>query len=124
MTESKSRQERRSEVRRRAPAARISWTREDAARTCSGWVNDVAPSSISFVTPNRDLPAPGEAIELTWNAGGPSPQYHSLRVARTAPHDRLFSLVACRTLAAAEQSHDGTLIRSVLGEVRNKSRIA
>ena len=97
MTELNQKEERRSEVRRRAPAERISWTREDAAKISTGWVSDVATSSISFVTPTRDLPMPGETIELTLNSSGQIPRHRSVRVARTAPHDRLFSLVACHT---------------------------
>lgn len=105
MTEPGRNEERRSEVRRRARAERISWARKDAAKTSTGWVSDVSTSGISFVTPTRDLPAPGEAIELTLNAGGRSPRHQSVRVARTAPRDRLFSLVACRTDATAEDAH-------------------
>ena len=98
-------QERRSEGRRRCAPTRIAWARDDATRTCTGWVSDVATCSIAFLTPTRDLPAPGEVIELTLNAGSPLPQHHSVRVARTTPHDRFFSLVACRTDAAAEHVH-------------------
>ncbi len=102
MTEPTHQHERRSEVRRRAPATRISWAREDAANICTGWVSDIATSSIAFVTPTREKPNPGEMILLTLNAGSRSPQHRMVQVARTSPHDQLFSLVACRTAAAAE----------------------
>ncbi|MGB2984956.1 MAG: hypothetical protein WBE26_03655 [Phycisphaerae bacterium] len=104
MTELTHQQERRSEVRRCAPATRVSWAREDATKTCTGWVSDIATSSISFVTPTRDRPTPGEPIELTLNAGSQLPQHHAVRVARTESHDQLFSLVACRTDATAEHA--------------------
>lgn len=105
MTEPTHQDERRSEIRRRAPATRISWAREGAAKTCTGWVSDVAASSIAFVTPTREKPSAGEVIELTLGATGRSPQHRSVRVAHTLPHDQLFSLVACRTYAPAEQLH-------------------
>ena len=105
MTELSQYEERRSEVRLPASAERISWARKDAVSTTGGWLSDVATSSISFVTPTRDSPVPGDAIELTLNASGRSPQHRSVRVARTAPHDRLLSLVACRTDATSQQRH-------------------
>ncbi len=105
MTELNRKEERRCDLRQGAPAERIWWAREDAAKTSTGWVSDVATSSISFITPTRDLPVPGEAIELTLHAGSRLPQHRSVRVARTAPHDRLFSLVACHTDAATEPEH-------------------
>ena len=105
MTESWQPLERRSEPRRVVAARRVSWAREDATRTCTGWVSDVATSSVAFVTPTRDRPAPGEAIVLTLDAGGRSPRHHSVRVVRTEPHDRLFSLVACRTEATEQRAH-------------------
>lgn len=105
MTELSQKEERRSEVRKRAPAERISWAKEDATKTSTGWVSDVATSSISFVTPTRDLPVPGETIELTLNGNGPLPLHRSVRVTRTAPHDRLFSLVTCRTDVETEFMH-------------------
>ena len=97
MTGSQPQCEGRSEVRQPAATNRISWTREDATETYTGWVSDVATSSIAFVPPTRYQPAPGEAIELTFNAGSQSPHYQRVRVARTTPHDRYFSLVACQT---------------------------
>ena len=100
MTESCNRQERRSEVRQRVPANRISWTRENAAKAFTGWVSDVATSNIAFVTPTRDQPTLGEMIELTLDPQSRSPRHRSVRVTRTAPHDRFFSLVACRNEAA------------------------
>ena len=96
MTESRHQQERRAEVRRSMPARRVSWTRENATRTVTGWASDIANNSIAFVTPTRYQPASGEAIELTFDAGSQSPQYRSVRVVRTAPHDQFLSLVACR----------------------------
>lgn len=102
MTESRREQERRSEGRRCAPAHRISWTRENATRTCTGWVSNVAASGIAFVTPTRDQPAPGEAIELTFDPGSRSPRHRRVRVARTAPYDRFMSIVGCRNEPAQE----------------------
>ncbi len=102
MSESGQQPERRSEVRRRAPARHISWTPENATRTYTAWVSDVAESSIAFVTPTRDRPAPGEAIELTFDPGGSAPRYREVRVARTAPYDRFFSIVGCRYEPAEE----------------------
>lgn len=107
MTEPTHQYERRSELRRRAPATRISWAREGAAKICTGWVSDVATSSIAFVTPTREKPNPGETILLTLKAGSRSPQHHTVRVAHTSPHDQLFSLVACRTDEAAYHEHAG-----------------
>ena len=96
MSESGIKQDRRSQPRRRTPANRVSWTRENADRVCTGWVSDVATSSVAFVTATRDQPAPGEALELTLGATGPHPQYRHVRVARLAPFDSRFTLVACR----------------------------
>jgi hypothetical protein len=50
------------------------------------------------VTPKRDTPRPGESIELTFDVGTSAEHYQSVLVARTAPHDRFFSLVACQTI--------------------------
>ena len=96
MTQPVPQQEQRSEMRRRAPADRLSWTRENATKTFTGWVSDVATSSIAFVTPTRDRPDLGEAIELTLDSGSQYPRRRAVRVARTALHDGLFSIVACR----------------------------
>ena len=96
MSESGVKQDRRSQPRRRTPADRVNWTRENADRVCTGFGSDVATSSIAFVTATRDQPALGEALELTLNAGGPRPQYRHVRVARLAPFDSRFTLVACR----------------------------
>jgi len=98
MTTSRPKREQRSEVRRRIPTCRIAWTRPDATHAFSGWVSDMADSSVSFVTPTRDTPKPGEAIELTFDVGTAAEHYQSVQVARTAPHDRFFSLVACERL--------------------------
>ncbi len=102
MSEPQSPRERRSEVRRRVPAKRISWTRESGAETCSGWMSDVASSSVAFVAPTRNLPAIGEAIELTFDAQSIHPRHRSARVARTARQVRFFSVVACRTQMPSE----------------------
>ena len=104
MNKSGCQPERRLEVRRRAPAERISWAREDATGTNAGWVNDVAESGIAFVTPSRDQPSPGELIELTFNPRGPSPRHRLVRVARIAPYDRFFSVVGCRNKTAENRS--------------------
>ncbi len=102
MSEPQSQQERRSEVRRRVPAKRISWTRESGTEVCSGWMSDVASSSVAFVAPTRNLPALGEAIELTFDAQGSHARHRSARVVRTARQDRFFSVVACRTQTPSE----------------------
>lgn len=96
MTNARHQQDKRSEVRYRAPADRVSWTGETATRTVAGWVSNVATSGIAFVTPTREQPAPGETIEVTFGAGGPTPQHRTVRVAHTAPYDRFFSVVGCR----------------------------
>ena len=88
--------ERRCEVRRPAPANHVAWAQEQATSTHPGWVNDVAASSISFVTPKRDRPSPGQAIELTFDPGSPSPRHRLVRVVRADPYDRFFSIVGCR----------------------------
>ena len=98
MTMSGQTSEQRSEVRRRVPTSRIAWTRLDATRAFTGWVSDIAESSVSFVTPTRDTPRPGEAIELTFDVGTEVERYQAVQVARTAPHDRFFSIVACQKL--------------------------
>ena len=41
---------------------------------------------------------PGEAIELTFDVGTKVERYQAVQVARTAPHDRFFSIVACQKL--------------------------
>ncbi len=92
-----NRPERRSQPRRPAPAKRVSWARPDAPKTCTGWISDVAESSVAFVTPRRDTPTVGEAIDLTLDTGRRSQRHRVAQVARTAPHDRYFNLVACRT---------------------------
>ena len=96
MTGQASQQERRAEVRRGACADRISWLRDQATRTHTGWINDVAASSIAFVTPTRDKPSPGEAVELTFGTGSRAPQRRWVRVTSTVPYDRFFSLIGCR----------------------------
>ena len=110
MTDSRPRREARSEARQPAATNRISWMREDASEAYSGWVSDVATSSIAFVTPTRYQPASGEAIVLTFDAGSQSPQYRSVRVVRTAPHDRFLSLVACRNEPDEVQARHITVI--------------
>ena len=102
MTGPRCQQERRAEVRRGAPADRLSWMRDQATRMHTGWVNDVAASSIAFVTPTRDKPSPGEAVELTFGTGSRAPQHRWVRVTRTAPYDRFFSLIGCRNEPAEE----------------------
>ncbi len=102
MTEPTHENERRSEVRRGAPATRISWARKGSDKLCTGWVSDITTSGIAFVTSTREKPDPGEMILLSLNAGNRSPQHHTVRVAHISPHDQLFSLVACRTAAATE----------------------
>ena len=89
------RPQRRAEQRRPAASCRLCWARIDAAGTATGWVKDVGPSSIAFVTPTRDRPAPGEAIDVAFGAATPSPRHQNVRVARIAPFDRFFSLVGC-----------------------------
>lgn len=96
MTGSGNRLECRSEVRRPMPADRLAWTRDTAARVYTGWTNDLAASSIAFVTPSRDQPTPGEAIELRLGCPGRTPQHRRVRVVRIAPYDRFFSIVGCR----------------------------
>lgn len=98
MTARRRPEEKRSETRRRVPTCRIAWTRPDGTKAFGGWVSDVAESSVSFVTPKRDTPRPGESIELTFDVGTSAEHYQSVLVARTAPHDRFFSLVACQTI--------------------------
>jgi hypothetical protein len=98
MTISRRKGEQRSEVRRRVPTCRIAWTRPDATHAFTGWISDVADSSVSFVTPTRDIPKPGEAIELTFDAGMQNERYRAVQVARTAPYDRFFSVVACQNV--------------------------
>ncbi len=95
MTGSSNHQDRRSEPRRPA-VDRISWIRDTATRAHSGWMSDVAATGIAFVTPTRDLPAPGEAIDLKVGCGGVSPDYRRVRVVRAAPYDRFFSTIGCR----------------------------
>ena len=97
MNTSGLRLERRSETRHGPAPERISWAHMHAERICTAWIRDVAASSLAFLTPTRDEPAPGETLELTFGAGGPSPQHLRMRVARTSPYDRFFSLVACQT---------------------------
>ena len=98
MITSKQKHEQRSEVRRRVPTYRIAWTRSDATHAFTGWVSDIAETSVSFVTPTRDTPKRGEALELTFDVGTKAERYQSVQVARTAPHDRFFSIVACQKL--------------------------
>ena len=97
MSESRDLHEQRSEVRQSAPAKRISWVQKEASRTHVGWVNDTAASGIAFVTPTRDKPLPGEAIELTFGPQGPMPRHSRVRVIHTKPYDRFFSIVGCET---------------------------
>ncbi|MFH1749151.1 MAG: hypothetical protein ABIG44_19130 [Planctomycetota bacterium] len=96
MTSTRDQAERRTEPRHQVPARRISWATDDARQIHAGWIRDVATSSIGFVTPTRDRPASGQVLELTFEPGGPAPQYQRTRVMRTAPCDRYFSVVGCR----------------------------
>ena len=102
MTSPAARSERRSEARRPAPANHICWAQETATTTHPGWVNDLAASSIAFVTPQRDQPSPGEVIELTFGPGSPLPQHRLVRVARAAPFDRFLSIIGCRNEPAQD----------------------
>ena len=86
---------RRAEPRTPAISRRLAWSRAGAAMTATGWVKDISPFGIAFVTRTQDRPAPGEAIDLTIGSATPSPRYRRVRVARTAPFDRFFSLVGC-----------------------------
>lgn len=98
MTTSGRKGEQRSEVRRHVATSRIAWTRPDAAKAFTGWVSEIAESSVSFVTPTRDIPRPGEALELTFDVGTQVERYQFVQVARTARHDRFFSIVACQKM--------------------------
>jgi hypothetical protein len=88
--------ERRAEVRCAGVAERICWTRDDVGGSHTGWVNDTSRNGVAFITPRRDQPSPGEQIELTFGAGGRTPQHTAAQVLRTEPYDRYFSLVACK----------------------------
>jgi len=88
--------ERRAEVRCAGVAERIRWAREDAGSTHTGWVNDTSRNGVTFITPRRDQPSPGEHIELTFGVGGRAPQHTAAEVLRAEPYDRYFSLVACK----------------------------
>ena len=96
MNSSDCQHERRGEIRRSAPAERISWVGDSATKTNAGWVNDLADSSMAFVTPTRDMPSPGDTIEVTFGTDGPSALRQSVLVVRTAAYDRFFSTVACQ----------------------------
>jgi len=104
MSGSDSQDERRGEIRRSAPTERISWVGDNATKTNAGWVNDLAESSMAFVTPTRDLPSPGDNIEVTFGTDGPSALRQSVLVVRTAPYDRFFSMVACQGAPAQQQA--------------------
>ncbi len=97
MTEPGRTANRRAETRRRTSPDRIVWTRGTAGETHSAWLNDVASSSVAFLTPMRDQPLPGEQIEVTFRPQSPSPRHRSVRVTRTAPFGRFFLLVACES---------------------------
>ncbi|MGB2988133.1 MAG: hypothetical protein WBE26_19875 [Phycisphaerae bacterium] len=100
MTEPGHQQERRSEMRHHTSQDRLSWVREKEDVSHTGWVSNVAESSIAFVTPTRDQPTPGEAIELTFGFGSQSRQHQRVRVTRTVPYDQFFSIVGCRSESA------------------------
>lgn len=104
MTTPRCQVERRSEVRCAAVPERICWARDGARKVHAGWVRDAAASGLAFVTPTRDQPAPGDELELTFGAGGPSPRYRRIRVMHTGPHDRFFSVVGCRLTPTAERT--------------------
>ena len=104
MTEPKPQPERRIEPRLRGAADRISWTRKNATRTCTGWISNTAASSIAFVAPTRDQPVLGETIELTFGPGSSFPQHQRVRVVRTTRHDRFFSLVGCKKEPVVQRS--------------------
>ncbi len=103
MSEPGHQQERRSETRQSAPTKRLVWARENDAQTSTGWVSEIATRSVAFVTPTRCHPTPGEAIELTFDPSGPSPQHREFRVVRAAPYDEYFSIVGCESEGPEEQ---------------------
>ena len=97
MTGAPPSKERRAESRQQSPSVRIAWARDRATRTCGGWVRDVAASGIAFTAPTRDRLVPGQAIDLTFDPGGPDQQHRRVRVVRTAPDDRFFSVIGCKS---------------------------
>ena len=96
MATERPRNDRRSAVRREGAAAPIAWTRRDVAGIHTGWVSDIAKTGVAFVTPTRDRPALGEAIDLTPGGGESIPIHRSVQVVRVAPYDQYFSIVGCR----------------------------
>lgn len=88
--------DRRATSRRASIAERICWTSFDPAVTHPGWLNDLAPDSVAFVTPIRDKPRPGDRIEITRGVATEMPKHQSVRVVRTASYDRYFAIVGCR----------------------------
>jgi hypothetical protein len=97
MTGSSPPKERRAETRQPSPPVRIAWARDRAAQTCGGWVRNVASSGIAFTAPTRDRLVPGQTIDLTFDPGGPDQRHRRLRVVRTAPDDRFFSVIGCKS---------------------------
>ncbi len=87
--------ERRREPRRMASQERITWTRDPDTKTHGGWVSDVASASVAFVTATREIPNPGEVIDLAVASHEAKPEYRKLKVVRTSPVDHHFSLVGC-----------------------------
>ena len=97
MTGPEPQTERRLEPRWPVPADHIAWAPRNATRTYAGWLSNVGASSVAFVAPTRERPLPGDTIELRLSAAGQSPRHRVVRVARTAPYDRFFSLIGCRS---------------------------
>ena len=99
MTTATHKPERRQEVRHHAPANYITWAQENESIVHPGWLNDQARSSIAFVTPTDQQPAPGQTLDLTVEAASSSPHHQRVRVVRAAPYDRFFSIIGCLTEA-------------------------
>lgn len=96
MATTQAQDDRRAEARREIGTPRITWTRPKTAGIHTGWVSDVAKTSVTFVTPTRDRPTPGEAINLAPATAAPIPLHKSVQVVRVSPFDRYFSVVGCR----------------------------
>lgn len=81
--------ERRREARRMR-SGRLIWTSLTGPDR-TGWVSDIGPSSLSFVTPNQRTIRQGSTIHVRERSGD-SP----LKVIRITPYDERLSLIACR----------------------------
>ena len=74
---------------------RIGWVRVGKDTTHAGWVKDMAADGIAFITPIRDQPRIGDALDVTVDAYGQRPECHRVHVKRVSSFDGFFTLVAC-----------------------------